>query len=179
MLDRITSAGTAAQKSSKCTWLAGRPLLLAILLLCAVFSVSAQTKNYKDKEICTDSTQYKGKKNHGKFHCTGSIVVREYSNGKKDTIMWMPAMQTFMGDEYQKYKQLSERGKYIVDSLKEDGIPMFQDNYLTYEPIYMKPGKETYKSWKIIGTDISIYYYSIWNNSKANGFELIKEVAVK
>ena len=152
--------------------------ILATLLLCAVFCY-AQTKNYKDHEICTDSAQYKGKKNHGKFHCTESIVVREYTNGKKDTIMWMPTMQMFIGDEYEQYKQLSERGKYIVDSLKEDGIPMFQDNYLTYEPIYMKRGKETYKSWRIIGEEVSIYYYLIWNNSKGSGFELIKEVAVK
>lgn len=153
--------------------------IAAALLLCAVFSVRAQTKNYKDKEICTDSAQYKGKKNHGQFHCTATIIIREYNTGKKDTIAWIPAGKMFIGDEYEQYQKLSDRGKYIVDSLKEDGIPMFQDNYLTYEPIYMKPGKETYKSWKIIGTDISIYYYSIWNNSKGNGFELIKEVAVK
>lgn len=37
MLNRKMSAGTAAQKRSKCSILAGRPLLLAILLLSAVF----------------------------------------------------------------------------------------------------------------------------------------------
>jgi hypothetical protein len=36
MFKRITSAGTAAQKSSKSSLLARLPLLLAILLLCAV-----------------------------------------------------------------------------------------------------------------------------------------------
>lgn len=39
---RITSAGTAAQKTSKSSLLARLPLLLAILMLCA-FSVEAQT----------------------------------------------------------------------------------------------------------------------------------------
>jgi len=154
--------------------------IVAMLMLCAVCSVNAQTKNYKDKEICTDSAQYKGKKNHGKFHCTASMTVREYSNGKKDTISWdLGGGQLFIGDEYERYKGLSERGKYIVDSLKEDGIPMFQNDYLVYEPIYMKQGKETYKSWQIEGDGVTIYYYSIWNNSKGNGSELIKEVAVK
>ena len=34
-------------------------------------------------------------------------------------------------------------------------------------------------SWQIEGDGVTIYYYSIWNNSKGNGSELIKEVAVK
>lgn len=37
MLNKITSAGTAAKKRSKCSLLADRPLLLAIPMLCAVF----------------------------------------------------------------------------------------------------------------------------------------------
>ena len=177
MLNCKTSAGTAAQQRSKSSLLFRPAALAAILLLCAVF-VQAQTKNYKDRKICTDSAMFTGKKNHGKFHCTASMVVREYSTGKKDTIAWMPAMQMFIGDEYEKYQKLSERGKYIVDSLKEDGVPMFQNDYLVYESIYMKPGNKTYKSW-VIQNEVSIYYYSIWNNRKGNGFKLLKEVAIK
>lgn len=37
MFNKNSSAGTAAQKRSKCSLLVGRPLLLAILLLSAVF----------------------------------------------------------------------------------------------------------------------------------------------
>jgi len=153
-------------------------LLVIVFLLCGTFC-HAQIKNYKDHEVCTDSAMYKGKKNHGKFHCIGNIVVREYRDGKKDTIEWIPAIQIFIGDEYEQYQKLSERGKYIIDSLKEDGIPMYQESYLVYEPIYMSLGQKTYKSWKIIEGEIIIYYYSIWNNSKGNGFELIKEINVK
>lgn len=44
MLNKNSSAGTAAKKSSKCSWLAGRPLLAAILLLVAVLSGCSREK---------------------------------------------------------------------------------------------------------------------------------------
>lgn len=150
----------------------------AMLLLCAVFC-QAQTKDYKEYSSCSEWATYKGKKNHGMNHCVGWVYIREYKNGKKDTVGWQPAITVLMGDEIKSYPKLSERGKYIVDSLKEDGIPMLDQSYLTYEPIYMKPGKKVEWFWRIIGESVMMYQYSIWNNSKGNGFELLKEVAVK
>jgi hypothetical protein len=44
MFKKSTSAGTAAQKSSKCSVLARCALILAIPMLCAVFSCQAQSK---------------------------------------------------------------------------------------------------------------------------------------
>lgn len=153
-------------------------IILITLLLYAASCQAQNKQSYKEVEICTDSVRYKGKKNHGKFHCSAEMVVREYQDGRKDTIALSGETQLFIEDEYEKYKNLSERGKYIIDSLKEDGIPMFQDSYLTYEPMYMK-GKEVYKSWIILGQDVRIYYYSLWNNSKGIGFSLTKEIIVK
>lgn len=43
MLHRNSSAGTAAQKSSKCSLIQRPAVVLAMLLLCAVFSSEAQT----------------------------------------------------------------------------------------------------------------------------------------
>ena len=53
MFKRNRSAGTAAQKRSKCSLLARLPLLLAILLLSAV---CCQAQITKDSPIATDSS---------------------------------------------------------------------------------------------------------------------------
>lgn len=85
----------------------------------------------------------------------------------------------FIGDEYEKYEKLSERGKYIVDSLKEEGIPRLQQSYMTYEPIYMKQGKKVEWFWDILEQQITMYQYVFWNNGKGHGYELLKSFEVK
>lgn len=154
-------------------------IIITSLLIALSFQGLAQTKSYKDYEICTDSAIYKGKINHGKFHCIGSIIVRKYKNGTKDTIAWMPSGQIFIGDEYEQYKKLTDRGKYIIDSLKEDGLPQFEQSYLTYEPIYMKKGKKSEWFWSIIGKNVVLYQYSIWHYDTETGFQLLKEITIK
>lgn len=147
--------------------------LILGMLLCSV--CYGQKKNYKDYNVCTNWDVYKGKKNHGKKYCTGYSTIREYKDGRKDTICWMGGGQIFIGGEYDQYCELNERGKYIVDSLKEDGVTPLQSSYLMYEPIYMKAGKKKEQLWSIEGQRVVIYEYLFWKNKKGNGVELIKE----
>jgi len=56
MLNRNSSAGTAAIKSSKCSLLQRPAIILAILLLCAVLSTEAQTTIAIDNGYFTTST---------------------------------------------------------------------------------------------------------------------------
>jgi hypothetical protein len=157
--------------------------IAAILLLCAVSCKSqvekTKVKKPKQYEVCIASEVHKGEVNHGKSYCVGWAIIREDTSGRKDTIARSYSGKMQWGDEIGKYDKLTERGKYIVDSLKEDGVTQLHDAYLTYEPIYMKPGKKTECLWIIRGEDVIIYEYSFWNNSKGHGFELIKEFAVK
>lgn len=162
-----------------------RPLgIAAIFLLCAVFSCKSQpqkekVKKQKEYDVCIASEVHKGKVNHGKSYCIGWATIREDTSGRKDTIGWFYSGKMQWGDEIGKYDKLTQRGQDIVDSLKEDGITQLHDAYMTYEPIYMKPGKKTEQLWLIRGQDVVIYEYQFWNNSKGHGFQLLKEVVVK
>jgi hypothetical protein len=60
MLNKNSSAGTAAQKISKCSLLAGLPLLLAILLLCAVSGQAQRKLDTVRVLILYSDTTYKG-----------------------------------------------------------------------------------------------------------------------
>jgi hypothetical protein len=153
--------------------------LLTIILSVTFLICNAQKTSYKEYEVCTDSTTYKGKKNHGKFHCTAWSIVRKYNDGRIDTVDWMPSVQMFIGDELSQYEKLSERGKYIIDSLQEDGLSYYQQDYLLQEPHYMRADIEIYNAYRIIGTDVFVYRYKIWNNANGNGFKIIKETIVK
>ena len=53
---RITSAGTAAQQSPKCSWFARYALLLAIPMLSAVFPCQAQITIDSSWKVATDSS---------------------------------------------------------------------------------------------------------------------------
>lgn len=152
-----------------------KQILIAVIFLFAASFTKAQKGIYKEYDVCIDSAVYKGKKNHGKYYCTATMQIREYKNGKKDTgLYFFSSTIVSVDDEYEKYLKLSERGKYIVDSLKEDGIPQLQDSYLTYEPIYMKEGQKVENFWSIYGEDVVIYTYKIWRNKKSSGIELLK-----
>lgn len=158
--------------------------IAAILLLCAVFSCKSQpqkakVKKQKEYNVCIASEVHKGKVNHGKSYCVGWATIREDTSGRKDTIAWSYSGKMQWGDEIGKYDKLTERGQYIVDSLKEDGITQLHYAYLTYEPIYMKPGKKTERLWIIREQDVVIYEYQFWNNRNGNGFQLLKEYVVK
>ena len=159
---------------------------LLYLFLVVATSCEAQIKPYADRNICITSEVHKGKVNHGKPYCVGWATVREYTDGRKDTIGWMTG-QKFIGNDYKdcqrilwwcRYQTLPERSRYIVDSLKEDGIPQLSQSYLTYKPIYMKSGKETEWFWKIEGETIKTYQYLFWNNGKGFGFKLLKQISI-
>lgn len=154
-------------------------ILSVIFLILFGYSVSAQSE-YKEYSVCIDSAVYKGKKNHGKYYCTSNMQVREYKNGKKDTLWWSwsGGGNIFIDGEYEKYERLSERGKYIVDSLQEDGIMQLQQSYLTYEPMYMKQGQKVKDMWAIRGNDIIIYKYKIWNTDKGFGVQMVSETKI-
>lgn len=155
--------------------------LKALLLIVVMLSVkaNAQKLTYKEYEVCAYWDTYKGKKNHGQKHCTAWATVREYKDGRKDTISGIISGRSFIGDEYERYQQLSERGKYIVDSLKEDGITQFQESYLTCEPIYMKAGKKIEQLWRIEGQEVIIYEYLFWHTTNGEGIRLLKDFSVK
>jgi hypothetical protein len=129
----------------------------------------------KRREACISWEVYKGKKNHGQKYCTGWATIE---NGDTVALSFSGGM-AFIGEGYEKYKKLSERGKYIIDSLKEDGIGQLQQLYMTYEPLYMKQGKKTEWFWEIWEQEIIMYQYSFWNNGKGHGYELLKSFAVK
>lgn len=157
-------------------------IVSAILLMSVISWGQIKNKvqpNYKEYEVCASTQLHKGKKDHGKPYCTSWNKVREYKDGRKDTISWYGSGQSFIGDEYEKYQNLSERGKYIVDSLKEDGIAQLQESYLIYEPIYMKPGKKVEQLWAIEGERVIVYEYKFWNYKGSNGVELLKEFPIK
>lgn len=148
------------------------PLILSMLLFCSF--CKGQKIKYKEYDACIGYEVYKGKKNHGKSYCISWATVRKYTNGITDTIEWSYNGKSYIGNEYEKYKKLSDRGKYVIDSLKEDGITRFQDNYLMYEPIYMKRGKKVEFLWDIQEEKIVMYKYLFWNNSNGNGVQLLK-----
>ncbi len=147
-------------------------------MLCCLFC-SGQVKGYKTYDVCISTTTHKGKVNHGKSYCTGWGTVREYKDGKKDTVGWSFGGQSFFGNEYENYQKLSERNKYIVDSLKEDGVTQYDNNYLSYEPIYMRVAKKTEQLWSIEGDSVKIYIYRFFRNSSGTGIQFIKEYYLK
>lgn len=162
-----------------------------VLLLCVIFGCESQESvgfpndrsggnEYKEYEVCIDSTARKGKIDHGKYRCTSWAHIKEYKNGRKDTVGWSTsAGKIFIGYMYEEYINLPDRGQYIVDSLTEDGITQFHQDYLTYEPMYMKPGKKVVTMWDIVGDKVILREYSIFNNKSGRGFELNKETEVK
>lgn len=152
---------------------------LITIILSAACSDGMAQKQFKQYDVCIASETHKGKINHGKSYCVGHATVKEYKDGRKDTIAWTYSCQPFIGDEYEEYKKLSERSKYIIDSLKEDGITQLNDSYLTYEPYYMKYGKKTEQLWSTKQGNVMIYQYLFWHNSKGSGIELLKEFEVK
>lgn len=152
-------------------------LLLVLIIISSL--CYGQKVNYKEYSICLTEKEHKGKKNHGKCYCVTDATVREYKDGRKDTTAWYMSGETYIGDEYEKYQQLSERNKYIVDSLKEDGITQLSHNYLAYEPMYMKNGRRVESLWDIENKKVKIYKYLIWKNKNGNGVELIKEIDVQ
>ena len=153
-------------------------IILSIFILCYYSSIS-QNINYKSKYICSDSTVIKGKKNHGEYYCTGWIGVRVYKDGTTDTVGELMIGTLRTGDEIYKYPKLSERGKYIIDSLKEDGISQLTWSYLLYEPKYMKLGKKIEQFWEIENGNIIVYYYEIWNTANGSGYKLIRQKEIK
>lgn len=135
--------------------------------------------SYKERTICTDWNVYKGNKNHGQKYCVAWAIVREHKNGKTDTVSWYGGLIVYADGEYEQYQKLSERGKYIVDSLKEDGMPRLNQSYLSYEPMYMKPGNKVETFWHTNGKDVFIYKYQIWKNVKSSGCRLLKSYQIK
>lgn len=154
--------------------------LILISLLSMSIGVNAQ-KGYKEYEVCTHYEVYKGKKNHGKPYCVAWATVHEYKDARKDTTYpyLFSGGKIFSGDEYEVYQQLSERGKYIVDSLDEDGITTLDNMYLSYESMYMKPGRKIEKFRRVIGASIFVVEYLIYRTNNKNGYELKKEYEVK
>ena len=155
-------------------------LFTLIILFNLSFAIGQIKKpQYKDCEVCSAWSVHKGKKDHGQKYCVGYSTVRKYQNGKIDTISWSSAGETWIGDTYEMYKKLSPRGKYIIDSLNEDGIPHLEQSYLTYEPMYMKPGIKTESFWDIDGLTVVILKYKIYHSKKGSGVELISESVLK
>jgi hypothetical protein len=142
----------------------------------------AQTKNYTDRQVCTSYELHKGKSNHGKPYCVAWGTVRRFKNGKEDTVSWsMNASTAYFGDKegYEKHKSLSQRNRYIVDSLNEDGISELSSSYLSYEPIYMDIGSKTESFYSIQGNDIMVLKYLFWKSKTGQGIRLVKEYKVK
>lgn len=157
-----------------------KKLSILIFVALCVFGCNAQSqKKYKEYEICTASEVYKGKKNHGKSYCVAWSTVREYKDGRKDTSGGWYTGKFFFGNEYGQYEKLSERGRYIIDSLDEDGIATLQDSYLSYESMYTKAGSKVEKFRQVRDTSIFIMEYIIWNKNGGFGYELKKEYKVK
>jgi len=156
-------------------------LILIFMLGMGLMSAMAQSKKqpYKDCEVCNAWSIHKGKKLHGLKYCVGYATIRKYQTGKIDTIGGIYLASDWMGDTYDRYMKLSDRGKYIVDSLKEDGVPELQQSYLTYEPIYMKPGRKVETFWDIQGPSIVITKYELFNGKKGTGFSLVSENTLK
>lgn len=150
-----------------------------ILLTLSIFPVLAiaqvKKKSYTDCSVCNVFAIHKGKKNHGQKYCSGYMDIRKYANGKIDTIGFDFGGQTWESNTYDLYMKLSERDKYIVDSLKEDGISHLQQSYLTYEPIYMKKGSKLQSFWDIGTGKVTILKYLIFNNKKGQGISLVSE----
>lgn len=155
-----------------------KKILIIFLLIASAIHAYSQNKVYKEYNACTDYDVYKGKKNHGQKYCVAWATIREYKDGRKDTVAWFGGGKMQWGDEIGKYDKLSERGKYIVDSLKEDGITQLHDAYLTYEPIYMKAGKKIEQLWAIEGDQVFIFEYLFWKSEKGHGIKLVREFKV-
>lgn len=157
-------------------------ILFAIVLLMCCFISKSQRGSKEDAQykVCISYEVYKGKKNHGQKYCTGEALVNYYKDGRTDTVWWMSGGgQIFLQADYDKYEKLSERGKYIIDSLKEDGITSLQQDYLTYEPMYMKDGRKTERLWTIWGEGVWMYEYLFWHSDKGFGTQLVKKFEVK
>lgn len=152
---------------------------ISLLLIFGFTRCKGQVRAYKEYSVCNAWEVHKGKKNHGQKYCVGSIMIQEYKNGIKDTVSWFIGGKIFIEDDYEKYEKLSERGKYIVDSLQEDGITRLHQNYLIYEPRFMKYGKKTEQLWSIEGNDIIIYEYLFCRSKNENGAKLLKMFNVK
>jgi hypothetical protein len=88
MLHINSSVGTAAQKSSKCSLIQRPAIILAMLLLCAVFSG------------CTDS--------FGDNYKYDWVVKTTYTNGDIDTLNC--SYNSFKGNECYLYLKVSESG---------------------------------------------------------------------
>jgi hypothetical protein len=94
-------------------------------------------------------------------------------------VVWVGYCKIFYGDTYEDYKKLSERGKHIVDSLQDAGLPQLSQSYLAYEPHYMKAGKKKEWFWSIEYEDVVVYEYVFYRNDKSNGFNLLNEITIK
>jgi hypothetical protein len=56
-----------------------RPAIVAQAFLLCVYFCQAQTKNYKQYDVCTASEIHKGKVNHGKSYCIAwTELVKEF-----------------------------------------------------------------------------------------------------
>jgi len=153
---------------------------LYIVLMLTFFKFYGQNKTYKEYDVCTNWDTYKGKVNHGKKYCISWSTVREYKDGRRDTLVYRSfGVSMFDLEEYETYQKLPERSKYIVDSLKEDGIPSLHSNYLNYEPTFMKVGKKRQQLWSTESGEVKIYEYLLWKNSKEEGFKLLREFIIK
>ncbi len=158
-----------------------KTILFTTAILLNLSTAIAQVKKqlYKDCEVCNSWAIHKGKKLHGQKYCDGYMMVRKYHNGKIDTLGWSLGGSTWMGNTYDMYSKLSERNKYIVDSLKEDGISQLQQSYLTYEPIYMKAGRKLETFWDIQGISVVVIRYALFNGKRGTGFSLVSENTLK
>lgn len=150
--------------------------LLFISTLCF-----AQTKKFTDKEICSAYETYKGKKNHGQKYCVSWMTIRTFSDGKTDTVGWSSSGRSFFGGTYDAYNSLSNRNKFVYDSLSEDGLINLTDNesYLIYESRYMREKSKIQDCFKVTGNKITIYKYLLYNDEKHQGFELRKSYVLK
>lgn len=83
--------------------------------------------------------------------------------------------RVYFGNEYEQYIQLSERGKYIVDSLKDHGIASLDRNYLSLEPIYMRRGSKKEWLWQINDDKVVMYQYLFYHYDRSSGIRLLKE----
>lgn len=91
----------------------------------------------------------------------------------------MMSVRLFTGNDYKDYQNLTLRGKHIFDSLDKAGITTLQNDYLSLEAFYMKPGRKVEKFREIRGNSIFILEYLFWHKNNTTGYELKKEYEVK
>lgn len=148
-------------------------IIVSVLLLLATKMCYSQTKT-----VCTGYETYKGKKNHGQKYCVSWADV-VFKNGQAiDTVGWSSSGTTWFGDEYEAYKVLNERNKFIYDSLQEDGILSFyRDNSLQFEPMYMKGNVSKYRKYcDARGDKVYILTYLLWHKQDgSSGIKFISE----